>query len=54
MGGAQEGLCSAAVSLGMYLTGAGLTRTVHICEVLPISIHQAMVGAAFAARAAGT
>lgn len=51
---AQERLCRAALSPGMYLTVAGMAGVVHICEVLPVGIHEAMVGAAFTAGAAGT
>lgn len=52
--GTGEGPSGAAVSLGWYLTVASVARAVHICEVLPIGIHQATVGTALAAGAAGT
>lgn len=48
-GGTQQGS-----SPMRYLAVAGVARAVCICEVLPIGVHLAVVGAAITAGAAGT
>lgn len=42
------------MSLGEYLTAAGVARAVGVREVLPVGIHLALVGAALTAGTAGT
>lgn len=52
--GPQEGLSRAVASQRRYLAVAGMARAICICEVLPIGVHLAMVGAALTAGTAGT
>lgn len=53
VGPGRRGSAGQRQAPGWYLAAARVARTICICEVLPIGIYLAMVGAALTAGAAG-